>query len=313
MVVNSDHLADDPSDRAQLFAGQRPRLINLAYRLTGSLSDAEDLVADSWLRWDARAAGVRNPEAWLTTVVSRLALDHLRSARMRRESYVGPWLPEPIVTQNDGLIGTRPRDPAELVVLDDSVRMAFLVVLEELSPEQRVAFVLHDVLGLPFTQVAEALVCTEPTARQHASRARRRVADSGASLEEASGDVAAELNGLLEQLTRALTVGDVEALTELLAPDIVMLSDGAGEVFAARRPLVGAEVGRFLLGLGSRIGNEGLTVEAVLVNGLPGVLVRWPLAGPGQPAVGVYSFSQRFGRVDTVQAVLAPAKVGRYA
>ena len=164
---------------AAVFDDLRPYLHGVAYRLTSSWADAEDCVADAWPRWNRHADEVEDPRAWLTRVVARLAVDHLRSARVRRESYVGPWLPEPIVTRSGvAPIGTGAApspDPLDELVADESVRLAFLVVLDRLTPEQRVAVVLHDVLGVEFTDVADVLGCTVEAARQHASRGRRRV------------------------------------------------------------------------------------------------------------------------------------------
>lgn len=298
---------DPPHRREDTFVAERPRLLNIAYRLLGSWADAEDVVSDAWPRW-AVAESVVNPAAWLTTVVSRLALDQLRSARARRETYVGAWLPEPVVHELDGRPATpSPDDPALVVVLDESVRMAFLVVLEQLSPEQRVAVVLHDALDLPFAEVAEALDCSVQAARQHASRGRRRLAGACPPPTEPG-----EAASILTRLGAALAVGDAATVAQLLAPDVVMLSDGAGEVFAARRPLRGAEVQRFLLGLGARMSMPGLTVRPVLVNGEPGALMLAPQARPGQPQVGVYAMSVRDGRIVAVHAILAPAKIGRY-
>lgn len=159
---------------AEEFDAHRGYLLSVAYRLTGSWVDAEDAVADAWPRWLAAQGDVRSPRAWLTTVVSRIALDQLRSARARRETYVGPWLPEPLVT--DAGRSVVADDPVERVVLNEGVRMALLVVLDSLTPEQRVAVVLHDALDIPFDEVAEALGCSTEAARQHASRGRRRLA-----------------------------------------------------------------------------------------------------------------------------------------
>lgn len=298
----------DVDDQAVIFTHERPRLLNLAYRLTGSWADAEDVVADAWLKWEA-GTGIRNPAAWLTTVVSRLALDLLKSARVRRENYVGPWLPEPVLHRMDGSpLSRRAEDPADIVELDESVRMAFLVIMDELTPQQRVAFVLHDVLDIPFAQVAEVLDCSVEAARQLASRARRRVGDAEpppiAGIEEATD--------LLQRLSGALAAGDVTALASLLTDDVVMISDGAGEVFAARRPLHGLEVARFLAGVSKQlIGASGVELIPALVNGDPGVFFRLSEPKPGQPEAGVYAFTIRGGRVSAIYAVVAPSKLPR--
>ncbi len=297
---------------ARVFTEQRPRLLGVAYRLTSSWADSEDIVARAWPRWQEHATAVRNPAAWLTTVVSRLALDELRSARARREQYVGPWLPEPLVQGLDGLplAGRRADDPADVVVLDESVRLAFLVVLDTLTPEQRVAFVLHDVLDLPFDEVADVIGCSVSTARQHASRGRRRISDAAPPPPLPSPDAFS----VLGQLADALRAGDAERVGALLTEDVRFVSDSDGRVSAARRPLLGVvEVTRFLLGLARRATDLAATLEPVLVNGTPGFLMRSGSTRPQDPKVGVYAFTLREGRVDVVLAVLAPDKVSRYA
>jgi RNA polymerase sigma-70 factor (ECF subfamily) len=296
------------ADRAaEVFAELRPYLHGVAYRLTSSWADAEDIVADSWSRWSERADAVNDPRAWLTRVVARLAVDHLRSARVRRESYTGPWLPEPVVTT---VGSTRPEpDPLEQAITDESVRLAFLVVLDELPPEQRVAVVLHDVLGLDFNEVADVLGCSHVAARQHASRGRRRIkaAKPPARVPADQGWT------VLAELSSALRDGDLDRLTELLAPEVVMTTDSAGRVNAAGRPLVGAdEVVRLLTGLvrlAYRHGNYD--VEAVLVNGDPGFVIRLDSDRPRDPKVGVYTFAMDEGRVAAIYAVLAPDKLTR--
>ncbi len=161
------------TDAAVVFDGLRPYLLGVAYRLTGIWADAEDAVADAWPRWARHAAEVDEPRGWLTRVVARIALDQLRSARVRRETYVGPWLPEPVVTSIHA--SRTPADPVETVLWEESVRMAFLVVLDQLTPEQRLAVVLHDAVGLDFVEVADIIGCSAAAARQHASRGRRRL------------------------------------------------------------------------------------------------------------------------------------------
>lgn len=168
------------SAETDVFEEHRTYLLGVAYRLTGILADAEDAVQETWLRparlSDADRAAIRDPHGWLTTVAGRLCLDRLRSAAVQRERYVGSWLPEPLLTPLDGAAPRTPPDLLDEVVRDEGVRMAALVVLDELTPEQRVAFVLHDALDIPFAEIADVLGCSPPTARQHASRARRIVA-----------------------------------------------------------------------------------------------------------------------------------------
>lgn len=314
-------------EAAAVFEGLRPYLLGVAYRLTSSWADAEDAVADAWPRWQPNAAGVQEPRGWLTRVVARVALDQLRSARVRREVYVGPWLPEPLVTSMgsaatgdapvsgtvvSGTVGsavvsaTAPTDPVDSVLWDESLRFAFLTVLDQLGPEQRVAVVLHDAVGLDFSEVAEVLGCTPAAARQHASRGRRRLDAAAVPPRPPAGEVWQ----VLDQLAAALRAGDADRLAALLARDVVLTGDGAGQVSAARRPLVGsAEVGRFLHGL-SRYADRA-TIEPALVNGDPGFVVRIDSERPQDAKLAVYAFSLRAGRIAALYGVLAPEKLTR--
>ncbi len=301
---------------AEIFAGQRNYLLGVSYRLTGSWADAEDVVAEAWPRWAEHADEVLQPRAWLTRAVGRLSLDHLRSARVRRETYVGPWLPEPLVTAapvsvggvevgGRGGAGSDGDDPLSVLVRDESVRMAFLVVLDELGPEQRLAVVLHDVIGLDFGEVAEVIGCSVAAARQHASRGRRRLSES-----DPAPRPSAELAwSVLGEMSSALFAGDVARLSQLLAPDVVLTSDGAGKVNAARRRLVGVgEVTRFLSGLASKYGG-GASAEPVLVNGDPGFLIRVDSDRPQDPKVSVYTVALRGHLIVGVYAVVTPDKL----
>lgn len=252
---------------AREFEEHRARLVGLAYRVLGSVAEAEDAVQDAWLRLaGADRAAIEDLAAWLTTVTSRLCLDRLRSARVRRETYVGPWLPEPWVQPVDAAPG-----PEQHAVQGESVRLALLVVLEGLSPEQRVAFVLHDVFAVPFTEVADVLGTSVPAARQLASRARRTV-------REHRLPPAVPLHRqreVVEAFTRAAFAGDLDGLVRTLAPDVVLRSDGGGLVSAALRPLLGPDhVARFLLGLRTRYAPTGFDVVPVLVNGELGAVVE---------------------------------------
>ncbi|GAB2679256.1 RNA polymerase sigma factor SigJ [Thalassiella azotivora] len=296
-------------DAADVLEQHRRHLTAAAYRLTGSWVDAEDAVAEAWTRWRRHAGTVADPRAWLTTVVCRIALDQLRSARARRERYVGPYLPEPLVLTAGGTVtGARPAaggDPLEELVVAEDVRMAFLVVLDAMTPEQRVAVVLHDALAVPFPEVAEVLGCSTDAARQHASRGRRRLARADLPRPDPQERAAA----VLTELTQALRSGDRDRVAELLAPDVVLVSDGGGVVSAARRPLRGArEVGAFLLGLVARLGDRTRTTPAV-VNGEPGLLAVVDSDRPQDPRVSAYAFTVVDGRVRAVHAVLAPEKV----
>ncbi|MEV7323843.1 RNA polymerase sigma factor SigJ [Streptomyces sp. NPDC093970] len=210
--------------------GHRPAVFGVAYRLLGSVADAEDVTQDVWLR----AAGadlqdIGDVRAWLVTVAARRSYDILKSARVRRETYVGPWLPEPLLTGPDA---------SQPVLVDESVGSAMLLIMEELSPPERVAFVLHDVFGLEFGQVAEVLDASVPAARQLASRARRRVAKAKESVPQASK---AERERVLAVFRSAYETGDLAGLVRLLHPDAVYVTDGGGKISAARKLIHGGE------------------------------------------------------------------------
>ncbi|MFI9380749.1 RNA polymerase sigma factor SigJ [Kutzneria sp. NPDC052558] len=208
----------------------RPAVFGVAYRLLGSVADAEDVVQDVWLRAAGADLGeVEDLRAWLVTVSARRSYDILRSARVRRETYVGPWLPEPLLTGADA---------AEPVLVDESVTSAMLLIMEELSPPERVAFVLHDVFELAFARIAEVLDVTTPAARQLASRARRRVADARTAEPRATP---AERARLLTAFRAAYQAGDLAGLVKLLHPDAVYVTDGGGKAFAARKLIEGGE------------------------------------------------------------------------
>lgn len=287
----------------------RSHLIGVAYRLTGSLADAEDAVQDAWLRMarltETDRSAIRDPRGWLTTVVSRLCLDRLRSAAVQRERYLGPWLPEPLVTPLHG-----PPDPLDEVVREDGVRMAALVVLERLSPEQRVAFVLHDTLSIPFTEIAEVLDCPVPTARQHASRARRTVAaaDPPPRVE------LAEQRRVLDAFLAALAAADLDALIRVLHPDAALIGDGGGKERTARRAVQGADkVARFLLGLLERYGPGNFhAARSVLVNGDLGMIIPpWPgdAEHPIPVAGRVAGYAVRDGKLAAIYDIVNPDKI----
>ncbi|GAA3430073.1 RNA polymerase sigma factor SigJ [Streptosporangium sandarakinum] len=279
-------------DLAAEFAAIRPRLVGVAYGLLGSIDEAEDVVQDAWFRLGrVGRAEIRDVTGWLVVTVSRLALDVLRSARVRREEYVGPWLPEPVV---DG------GDPADRVTLDESMSMAMLVVLESLSPAERTAFVLHDVFGLPFDEVGRAVGRSPAACRQLAARARRHVAARAPRFEVD----AAEHRRVVEAFARAGAGDDIGALMELLDPDVVLRSDGGGLVTAARRPVRGADrVARFLLGVTRRYGSSH-GFAPVMVNGWPGLLRSRRDATPA-----VYALNTAGGRITEIYIVMNPEKL----
>ncbi|MBV8789782.1 MAG: sigma-70 family RNA polymerase sigma factor [Mycobacterium sp.] len=265
------------STQVSEFEALRPHLMAVAYRLTGSVADSEDIVQEAWLRWNS--AGDRSPiadlRAWLTTVVSRLGLDRLRSAAHRRETYTGNWLPEPVVTGFPNLSGP---DPLSAVVAREDARFAAMVVLERLSPDQRVAFVLHDGFSVPFSEVAEVLGTNEAAARQLASRARKAVAADPAPTPDPSHD---EVVG---KLMAAMATGDLQAVVALLHPDVSLTGDSNGKAPTAINVIHGADkVARFLFGLAQRYGPAMFTsYQLGLVNGELGAYT------PGCPATDGY-------------------------
>jgi RNA polymerase sigma-70 factor (ECF subfamily) len=221
-----------------VFEAERPRLLGLAYRMTGSRHDADDILQEAWLRFEHGGADLRSPAAWLTTVVTRLSIDRLRGIERERSHYVGPWLPEPTSLE---------RTPDQIVDAANSLTLAFLVVLDRLSPLERAAFVLAEVFGEPYTSIASTLGRSEPACRQLVHRARTRVRAAGEStLRPLDED-------LLHRLVSALLADEPEALLSLLSPDVVLVSDGGPQRRAARRSVVGpARVARFLTNISRR-------------------------------------------------------------
>lgn len=298
---------------AERFTEHRTHLLGVAYRLTSTLSDAEDAVQEAWLRLSAldgaARADIRDLRGWLTTVVGRICLDRLRSATARRERYVGPWLPEPVITP----FGTpTSEDPLDTVVRDDGVRMAALVVLDKLTPEQRVAFVLHDAFGVPFSEIAATLGCTDATARQHASRGRRAAADADPPPRAAL----AEQGALIQDFLTALSSGDLSRVVGLLHPDAVLVGDSNGKARTARQYVVGPDkISRFLMGLIQMYGLDNVTTgQLVLVNGDIGIAL------PDIPSDGVHrelsrrvtTFAVRDGKIAAIYDVVNPDKLTRF-
>ena len=270
----------------------RPLLFSLAYRMVGEVGEAEDLVQEAYLRYH-REASVAAPKAFLTTVVTRLAIDHLRSARVKRETYVGPWLPEPLV-----------RDTAEEVQDDETLSLAFLALLERLTPVERAVYVLHELFAYSHDEVAGVVGKRPANCRQILARARRHV-DEGRPRFEPSRE---RREALLARFLAAVRVGDVEALAGLLAADAVHYADGGGNAPATLLPIYGAEkIARLWAALGARAGE--LTLRAVDVNGQPGV-AGFDAAGA---LVSVITLDGADGRVDGVRVVANPDKLARAA
>ena len=272
------------------FAEVRPRLLRLAYSELGDVGEAEDVVQEAWLRLGhTDVAAIENLEAWLIRVVARLALDRLRSARSRRETYVGPWLPEPVASDDPA----DPADPADRVTFDESVSYALLTVLEQLSPAERTAFVLYDVFGVPFGEVAEVVGRTPEAVRQLASRARRHVRDERPRF-AASGD---EHDRAVRAFARAVAGGDVEALVAVLDPDVVWTSDGGGRVSATRSPVRGgARVGRAWAALRRKFVQDPIEIE---LNGRLGLVL--PSSDGHRAAVSFVVVDGRISRIDSVR------------
>ncbi|WP_112137419.1 RNA polymerase sigma factor SigJ [Glycomyces dulcitolivorans] len=291
--ANPSQAAASPADRALAqYEELRPRLVGVAYGLLGSVAEAEDVVQDAWLRLQRTDIdAIEDLTGWLVTTTSRLALDVLRSARVRRETYVGPWLPEPVATAPD---------PADAVGLADSLSWAMLVVLETLSPAERAAFVLHDVFGLTFDEVATALGRTPASCRKLASRAREHV-----ETRKPRFDVDPEEHRhVVEAFSRAVVSGDVDSLTALLDPAAVLTSDGGGIVRAARNPIRGAEkVARFLAGVTAMYVDFEHRVTSV--NGGPALLT---VVGGEVGGITILGIAED-GRIVAVDMVRNPDKL----
>ncbi|MET8335284.1 RNA polymerase sigma factor SigJ [Streptosporangium canum] len=293
----------DPSLSAIM--GERRRLINLAYRLLGSLSEAEDVVQETYARWYAMSRqqqdGIASPGAWLSTVAGRLCLNVLSSARARRETYVGEWIPEPLPEPTEWISG-RPDgttvDPADRVTLDESVNMAFLVVLDSMTPAERVAFILHDVFRYSFAEVAEIVGRTSAACRQLASSARRRIRAA-----QASTTPAARQARIVRDFKQAWEAKDIDALIALLDPDATAIADGGGVVGAVLRPVEGAEqIVRSLVHLEGRL--RDLTFLERTVNGRPGLIAQ-----EDGVTVSVYAFEVADDRIKHIWAVRNPDKL----
>jgi RNA polymerase sigma-70 factor (ECF subfamily) len=243
-------------------APHRGRLLGLAYRMLGSRSDAEDVVQDAYIRF-AGAQDVHNPEAFLVTVVTRLCLDRLKSAKAQREIYVGPWLPEPVFDA-EGLSADSPTE------LADDLSFALLLALDRLSPFERAAFLLHDVFDTPFPEIAAMLDRTEASCRQLASRARRAVRDNRPAPAQAPDNHAR----LLQAFGEAVASGNVARLAALLREDAVTLTDGGGRKTAARNPIRGAEkIARFFIGIAAKNAGHDMRIESAMINGAAGALL----------------------------------------
>jgi len=286
------------------FDRHRRLLFSVAYQMLGSVADAEDVVQDTWLRWSAAdRTDVVDERAYLVQIATRLALDRLGSAHARRESYVGPWLPEPLLTGTAAIASAPPSpEPDQAAELGEQVSLALLVVLETLSPGERAIFVLREVFGMSVADVAGTLGRSESAVRQMAHRAREHVQ---ARQPRFDADKRSQRE-VTERFFAAVAGGDMEALLAALAPDVELISDGGGKAKAARRPITGADkVARFLVGIAQQGADiEGLRIEVAEVNGWP-ALVGWV----GTEPFGSISLAVSAGRIEQVLVVVNPDKL----
>jgi RNA polymerase sigma-70 factor, ECF subfamily len=292
-----------PDPGLDAVVGERRQLINLAYRLLGSLAEAEDAVQEAYARWYAmpvqQRAAIASPGAWLTTVASRICLDVLGSARARRERYVGEWIPEPLPEPAEWAGGRGgPADPADRITLDESVSMAFLVVLDAMTPAERVAFILHDVFGYPFADIAQIVGRSPAACRQLASSARRRIRAA-----QAPAAPTARQAAIVQDFKRAWEARDIDALIGILDPGATAIADSGGLVRAMPSPIEGAEqIARACLDVAGLA--PGLTLLERTVNGQPGLVAQ--LDGVTE---AVFAFEVAGDRIKHIWAVRNPDKL----
>lgn len=281
-------------NRDQTFDEARPLLFSIAYRMLGSVMEAEDILQEAFLRWQKVATDeVTSVKSYLSTVVTRLCLDHLRSARVRREKYIGPWLPEPLVAAAGAT-------PHEALALSESLSMAFLVILESLTPLERAVFLLREVFDYDYAEIAEIVGRSEVYCRQLASRARRYVAERRPRFEVAPD----QQIQVVEQFRQTLDTGDVEGLLAVLDDDVTWWSDGGGLPGIAQKPIHGAElVARFALNL-RRMAPENTAMRLAEINGEPGFITYVD----GQP-FNTLSFEIHEDRIVAIRAVVNPDKL----
>jgi RNA polymerase sigma-70 factor (TIGR02957 family) len=305
MQMNHGDSGGCSQDAARVFEDYRGLLVSVAYRVLGSVTDAEDAVQEAWLRWsNVDHSQVADPRAFLVRVTTRLAIDRLRRAKARRESYVGPWLPEPILTR---------QDPAEDAAMAESVSMAMLVVLETLSPLERAVFVLREAFGMPHAEIADVLGRKEEAVRQLAKRARDHVRERRTRFDADRN----EQQRVTERFLEATAGGDLEGLMEVLAPGVTLVADGGGKALAPRRPVRGAEqvarflvavvgeeqTARFLRSVGSDPSGE-VRVHVAQVNGETGVVIT----AAGEP-ISALVLDIYDGLVRTIRLVANPEKL----
>jgi RNA polymerase sigma-70 factor, ECF subfamily len=282
------------------FESLRPTLFSLAYRMLGSVSEAEDIVQEAFLRQQralSQGAEIDSPKAFLSAVVTRLSIDHLRSARARREVYVGEWLPEPLLTDVDPEL-----DPADHAEQADSLSLAFLVLLEQLTPVERAVFLLHDVFGYGYDEIVETVGKSAENCRQLAARARRHIEEQKPRF-EASRE---QRDRLAARFFAAVQDGDIEALVELLAADVVVYGDSGGRAPSWPRPIVGRDrVSRLFAGIGRQLTAMHVTLRLHEVNGQPGAV----MLDAEERIINVFSLDIADGVVQTIRSVINPDKL----
>jgi RNA polymerase sigma-70 factor, ECF subfamily len=285
---------------AEAYADLRPLLFSIAYRMLGSVAEAEDLVQESFLRYQGaleEGTSIESPKAYLSAVVTRLSIDHLRSARVRKEAYVGEWLPEPLLTDSGAPEGARDTERA------DSLSMAFLLLLERLSPVERAVFLLHDVFDYDFREIAAIVERSEDNCRQLAVRARRHIEEHKPRF-EASREAREQLAA---RFLEAVEEGDFGALIDLLAADVVVYGDGGGKVPSWPQPIFGRDrVARLMRGLRQIVAELGVTIRRAEVNGQPGAM----FFDPSGRLINVWTLDIADGQVQTVRSVINPEKLG---
>jgi len=285
--------------RLEIFTQYRPLLFAIAYRMLGTVADAEDMVQEAWLRWQTAKSVAKSPKAYLSKLMTRLCIDHLRSAQVQREMYIGPWLPEPLVTD----MSSNP--PADEVALSDSLSFAFLRLLECLSPIERAVFLLRDVFGYDYIDIAKIVNKSPLNCRQILCRARQRLALSSSLAPLKTGLTPEQQQELVERFLTSWNQGDVMGLVALMAEDVIFWADGGGKTVAARKPLQGHfKVARFLIAIRLSQRLPQLTPEVAWVNGQPGI-VNLVESYPQS----IVSFEFTHGRIQSVFAVLNPDKL----
>lgn len=278
-----------------VFEGNRPLLFGIAYRMLGSVADAQDMVQECYLRWHQAAGGaIHTPSAWLTTAITRLCINHLQTARVKRETYVGPWLPEPLVDEGAA-------DPAHSSMLADSLSLAFLVLLETLSPDERAVFILREGFEHEFADIAAIVGKSEENCRQILARARKRIEDGRPRYDASRADA----DKIVGPYVAALRDGDMEKMLARLADNVVLVADSGGRPGALLNPLHGAgPVAQAMLEATRRTGGGGSDVEPASINGLPG-FVRFS----GDRAQAILAFGVAGGRITAVFVISNPDKL----